>query len=79
MNNVNLLNKRKEVKMPLLTPEMKKALRRVQADKLMTKKDLAKVSGVTEKTAQSLTRDNEPQEVKNKVFNAVVSAIAENC
>lgn len=79
MNNVNLLNKRKEVKMPLLTPEMKKALRRVQADKLMTKKDLAKVLGVTEKTAQSLTRDNEPQEVKNKVFNAVVSAIAENC
>ena len=65
--------------MPLLTPEMKKALRRVQADKLLTKKDLAKVVGVTEKTAQSLTRDNEPQEVKNKVFNAVVSAIAENC
>ena len=64
--------------MPLLTPEMKNALRRVQADKLMTKKDLAKVLGVTEKTAQSLTRDNEPQEVKNKVFNAVVSVIAEN-
>ena len=65
--------------MPQLTPEMKKALRRVQADRLMTKKELAKVLGVTEKTAQSLTRDNEPQEVKNKVFNAVVSAIAENC
>ncbi|NHI76900.1 hypothetical protein ET012_02550 [Lactococcus petauri] len=57
---------------------MKKALRRVQADKLMTKKDLAKVLGVTEKTAQSLTRDNESQAVKNKVFNAVVSVIAEN-
>ncbi|MGM7415643.1 hypothetical protein [Lactococcus lactis] len=65
--------------MPQLTPEMKKALRRVQADRLMTKKELAKVLGVTEKTAQSLTRDNKPQEVKNKVFNAVVSAIAENC
>ena len=64
--------------MPLLTPEMKKALRRVQADKLMTKKDLAKVLSVTEKTAQSITKDNEPQEVKNKVFNAVVSVIAEN-
>lgn len=64
--------------MPQLTSEMKKALRRVQADKLMTKKDLAQVLGVTEKTAQSLTRDNEPQEVKNKVFNAVVSVIAEN-
>lgn len=64
--------------MPLLTPEMKKALRRVQADKLLTKKELAKVLGVTEKTAQSLTRDNESQEVKNKVFNAVVSVIAEN-
>ncbi|WP_285046256.1 helix-turn-helix domain-containing protein [Lactococcus petauri] len=64
--------------MPQLTSEMKKALRRVQADKFMTKKDLAKILGVTEKTAQSLTRDNEPQEVKNKVFNAVVSAIAEN-
>ncbi|MGL4248307.1 MAG: helix-turn-helix domain-containing protein [Lactococcus garvieae] len=64
--------------MPQLTSEMKKALRRLQADKFMTKKDLAKVLGVTEKTAQSLTRDNEPQEVKNKVFNAVVSAIAEN-
>ncbi|MFK4899857.1 hypothetical protein ACI1UM_02600 [Lactococcus petauri] len=64
--------------MPQLTSEMKKALRRVQADKFMTKKELAKVLGVTEKTAQSLTRDNEPQEVKNKVFNAVVSAIAEN-
>ena len=65
--------------MPQLTPEMKKALRRVQADRLMTKKELAKVLGGTEKTAQSLTRDNKPQEVKNKVFNAVVSAIAENC
>lgn len=64
--------------MPQLTPEMKKALRRLQADKFMTKKDLAKVLGVTEKTAQSLTRDNKPQEVKNKVFNAVASAIAEN-
>lgn len=64
--------------MPQLTPEMKKALRRVQADKFMTKKDLAKVLGVTEKTAQSLTRDNESQEVKNKVFKAVVSVIAEN-
>lgn len=64
--------------MPQLTSEMKKALRRLQADKFMTKKDLAKVLGVTEKTAQSLTRDNKPQEVKNKVFNAVVSAIAEN-
>lgn len=64
--------------MPQLTSEMKKALRRLQADKFMTKKDLAKVLGVTEKTAQSLTRDNEPQEVKNKVFNAVVSAIADN-
>ncbi|WP_407350140.1 hypothetical protein VNN41_07295 [Lactococcus garvieae] len=64
--------------MPQLTSEMKKALRRLQADKFMTKKDLAKVLGVTEKTAQSLTRDNEPQEVKNKVFNAVVSVIAEN-
>ena len=64
--------------MPQLTPEMKKALRRLQADKFMTKKDLAEVLGVAEKTAQSLTRDNEPQEVKNKVFNAVVSIIAEN-
>ncbi|WP_445080957.1 hypothetical protein [Lactococcus sp. KTH0-1S] len=64
--------------MPLLTPEMKKALLRGQADKLMTKKDLAKVLSVTEKTAQSITKDNEPQEVKNKVFNTVGSAIAEN-
>lgn len=64
--------------MPQLTPEMKKALRRMQADNLMTKKELAKVLGVTEKTAQSLTRDNDPQNVKTKVFNAVVSAIAKN-
>ena len=65
--------------MPLLTPEMKKALRRVQADKLLNKKDLAKYIGVSESTAKSITKDNEPQNVKNKVFNAVVSAIAENC
>lgn len=64
--------------MPQLTPEMKKALRRVQADKLMTKKDLAKYIGVSESTAKSITRDNEPQEVKTKIFNAVVSVIAEN-
>ncbi|WP_242359734.1 hypothetical protein [Lactococcus petauri] len=64
--------------MPQLTPEMKKALRRMQADNLMTKKELAKVLGVTEKTAQSLTRDNNPQNVKTKVFNAVVSAIVKN-
>ena len=65
--------------MPLLTPEMKKALRRVQADKLLNKKELAKYIGVSENTAKSITKDNEPQNVKNKVFNAVVSAIAENC
>ena len=65
--------------MPLLTPEMKKALRRVQADKLLNKKELAKYIGVSESTAKSITKDNEPQNVKNKVFNAVVSAIAENC
>ena len=65
--------------MPLLTPEMKRALRRVQADKLLNKKDLAKYIGVSESTAKSITKDNEPQNVKNKVFNAVVSAIAENC
>ncbi|CDI48019.1 putative bacteriophage bIL310 repressor [Lactococcus lactis subsp. lactis Dephy 1] len=65
--------------MPLLTPEMKKALRRVQADKLLNKKDLAKYIGVSESTAKSITKDNEPQNVKNKVFNAVVSAIADNC
>lgn len=50
----------------------------MQADNLMTKKELAEVLGVTEKTAQSLTRDNDPQNVKTKVFNAVVSAIAKN-
>ena len=65
--------------MPLLTPEMKKALRRVQADKFLTKKQLAEYIGVSESTAIYLTKDNEPQNVKNKVFNAVVSAIAENC
>ncbi|BBC75082.1 putative bacteriophage bIL310 repressor [Lactococcus cremoris] len=71
--------KKRGKKMPLLTPEMKKALRRVQADKLLNKKDLAKYIGVSESTAKSITKDNEPQNVKNKVFNAVVSAIAENC
>lgn len=64
--------------MPQLTPEMKKALRRLKADKLMNNKQLAKQIGISESTAAYLTRDNEPQEVKNKVFNAVVSAIAEN-
>ena len=59
--------------MPLLTPEMKKALRQVQADKLLNKKELAKYIGVSENTAKSITKDNEPQNVKNKVFNAVVS------
>lgn len=77
MNNVKSHN-RKEEQMPLLTPEMRKALRRVQADEMMTKKDLAKRLGVSEKTAQTLTKDKKPLNVKNKVFNAVVSAIAEN-
>lgn len=64
--------------MPLLTPEMRKALRRMQADELMTKKDLATRLGVSEKTAQTLTKDKEPLNVKTKVFNAVVSAIVES-
>lgn len=64
--------------MPLITPEMKKALRRLQADELMTKKDLAKYLGVSESTAKTLTKDKEPLSVKNKVFNAVISAIAES-
>lgn len=64
--------------MPLLTPEMRKALRRMQADELMTKRDLASRLGVSEKTAQTLTKDKEPLNVKTKVFNAVISAISEN-
>ena len=64
--------------MPLLTPEMKKALRRLQADELMTKKDLAKYLGVSESTAKTLTKDKEPLNVKTKVFNAVISAISES-
>ena len=64
--------------MPLLTPEMKKALRRLQADELMTKKELAKHLGVSESTAKTLTKDKEPLIVKTKVFNAVISAIAES-
>lgn len=50
--------------MPLLTPEMKKALRRLQADELMTKKDLAKYLGVSESTAKTLTKDNLPRLLK---------------
>ncbi|MGO2799601.1 MAG: hypothetical protein ACTIAW_11040 [Lactococcus lactis] len=64
--------------MPLLTPEMRKALRRMQADELMTKRDLASRLGVSEKTAQTLTKDKEPLNVKTKVFNAVISAISES-
>ena len=64
--------------MPLLTPEMKKDLRRLKADEIMTKKDLAKYLGVSESTAKTLTKDKEPLNVKTKVFNAVVSAIAES-
>jgi hypothetical protein len=64
--------------MPLLTPEMKKALRRLKVDKLMNNKQLARQIGISESTVAYLTRDNEPQNVKTKVFNAVVSAIAEN-
>jgi DNA-binding XRE family transcriptional regulator len=64
--------------MPLLTTEMKKALRRLQADELMTKKDLAKYLGVSESTAKTLTKDKEPLNVKTKVFNAVISAISES-
>lgn len=36
--------------MPLLTPEMKKALRRVQADKLMFKDDINEVPRFTDGT-----------------------------
>lgn len=64
--------------MPQLTPEMKKALRRLKVDKLMNNKQLARKLDISESTIAYLTRDNEPQNVKNKVFNAVVSAIAEN-
>lgn len=64
--------------MPQLTPEMKKALRRLKVDKLMNNKQLARKLGISESTIAYLIRDNEPQNVKNKVFNAIVSAIAEN-
>lgn len=53
--------------MPLLTPEMRKALRRMQADELMTKRDLASRLGVSEKTAQTLTKDKEPLNVKTTI------------
>lgn len=76
--SVNYIKYKKGEKMPLLTPEMKKALRRLQADELMTKKDLAKYLGVSESTAKTLTKDKEPLNVKTKVFNAVISAISES-
>ena len=76
--SVNYIKYKKGEKMPLLTTEMKKALRRLQADELMTKKDLAKYLGVSESTAKTLTKDKEPLNVKTKVFNAVISAISES-
>lgn len=64
--------------MPIMTSDTKKALRRLQADKLLNKKQLAELIGVSERTAQHLTRDENDVNVKTTVLNKVLNAIAKN-
>lgn len=64
--------------MPLLQPETKRALRRLQADKLMTKKQLAEYIGVSEQTAQTLTKNDEPYNVKMTVYEKVMTALSKS-
>lgn len=62
----------------LLNTAEKRALRRLQADNFFTKKQLAEHIGISSKTVTNLTRNDEPQEVKNTVYKKIMSAISAN-
>lgn len=62
----------------LLTENQKRALRRVQADKLMNKRQLAEHLGLSHKTVEYLTKDNEPQNVQKATYEKISAFLAEN-
>ncbi|WP_285022863.1 helix-turn-helix domain-containing protein [Lactococcus garvieae] len=62
----------------LLSTEAKRALRRLQSDNFMSKKQLANYINVSEKTVQRLTKDDLPQEVKTGVYEKIMTSIAKN-
>jgi len=62
----------------ILSPEEKKALRRLQADKMMKQKELAQQLGITARTLRLITNNNEPQKVNMKTYQSIAKTIATN-
>jgi len=67
-----------EVQNVFISSKEKRALRRLQADKMLTKTELAQQLGLTRKTLGGLLNNNEPQKVKNSTYQKIMRAIAEN-
>ena len=62
----------------ILTIEQKRALRRLQADKMLKQKELSEKLGLNPKTLGNILNSDLPQKVSRKTYEKVVQAICEN-
>lgn len=62
----------------IISPEEKRALRRLQADKRLKQKELSKQIGIADKTLRLIINNDEPQKVNNKTYQKIMRAIANN-
>lgn len=61
-----------------LSTNEKRSLRRLQADLMLNKKQLADYVGLSVKTVEYLTKDEAPQEVKLTTYKKIMTAINNN-
>ena len=62
----------------VITPEEKRALRRVGADRMLCQKDLAKLLGIQRQTVARILNNTEKQEVNRTTYQKIAKLIASN-
>jgi len=62
----------------IISPEEKRALRRLQADRMLKKKELAEQLGITRSTLRNIINNDEPQKVNTRTYQNIAKTIASN-
>jgi len=61
-----------------ISPQQKRALRRVGADRRLTKTQLANELGITRMTLRLIINNDEPQEIRSATYQKIADLIAEH-
>jgi len=59
----------------IITSKEKRALRTLQADKRLTKTQLADELGITRQTLRHIIDNDEPQRVNSKVYQSIIKLL----